>query len=107
MQAMLSKDGQAGTRAITRALDVLCCFTSHRHEWGITEMSEHLGYSRSVIHRILTTLEMERFVMRTQDHRYRLGTRALELGQSSRVANRLVWKAEPNLDALAEKTEGV
>jgi DNA-binding IclR family transcriptional regulator len=100
-------DSQSGTRAITRALEALCCFSSLRQEWGISEMADYLGYSRSVIHRILTTLERERFVTRTPSHRYRLGNRALELGQTSRVANRLVWEAEPRLDVLANDVQGV
>lgn len=98
---------QTGTRAITRALEVLCCFSSAKPEWGISEMALDLGYSRSVIHRILTTLEMERFVERTASRRYRLGTRALLVGQTSRVSNRLIWEAEPRLDALAVNVKGV
>ncbi len=98
---------QTGTRAITRALEVLCCFSSAKPEWGISEMAEDLGYSRSVIHRILSTLEFERFVERTEARRYRLGTRALLVGQTSRVSNRLIWEAEPRLDALANSVKGV
>lgn len=98
---------QTGTRAITRALEVLCCFTSAQPEWGVSEMAADLGYSRSVIHRILRTLEFERFVEQTETRRYRLGTRALLVGQTSRVSNRLIWEAEPRLDTLATNVKGV
>lgn len=70
-------------------------------------MAADLGYSRSVIHRILRTLEFERFVEQTETRRYRLGTRALLVGQTSRVSNRLIWEAEPRLDTLATSVKGV
>jgi DNA-binding IclR family transcriptional regulator len=97
----------AGTKAVSRAIEVLCCFNPAAQEWGITEMGDYLGYSKSVVHRLLSALERDRLVERTDRHRYRLGIRALELGQTYRAANPMVWHAEPRLTSLAKRVNAV
>ena len=96
-----------GIQSVSKALELLCCFAPDHPEWGITEMAEYLGLCKSAVHRILATCEEYHFVVRTSSRRYRLGTRALELGNVYRFDRRLLCKAEPALRHLADQTGSV
>lgn len=91
--------------SIERALEVLCCFSSERPEWGCTEIAEHLGLYKSTVHRFLATFEQAGLVERTATKRYRLGIRALELGNTFRAHQKLLEAAERPLRNLAEATD--
>jgi len=94
-------------QSIKKALDVLCCFTTDHPEWGVTELASYLGLCKSAVHRILTTCEQFQFVARTPDHRYRLGHRAVELGNVYRFDRGLLCNVEPVLRHLAEETDSI
>lgn len=96
-----------GIQSVSKALDLLCCFSPDHPEWGVTEIAVHLGLCKSAAHRILVTCEEYHFVVRTPSHRYRLGTRVLELGNVYRFDRRMLWKAEPLLRQLADQTGSV
>jgi DNA-binding IclR family transcriptional regulator len=96
-----------GIQSVSKALGLLCCFSAEHPEWGVTELAEYLGMGKSAAHRILATCEEHHFVMRTPSRRYRLGTRALELGNIYRFDRRMLWKAEPALRQLADRTASV
>lgn len=91
-------------QSVSKALDLLCCFSADRPEWGVTEVADYLGLCKSAAHRILATCEQYHFVTRTPQRRYRLGNRALELGNTYRLNRQLLRKAEPILLSLAEDT---
>jgi DNA-binding IclR family transcriptional regulator len=91
-------------QVVSKALDVLCCFSSDHPSWGVTELATHLGLSKSAIHRLLTTLEDYGFVQRTPSRRYRIGVRTLELGNVFRFDRKFLVRAEPLLRELALKT---
>lgn len=92
---------------MSKALDLLCCFSADHPEWGVTEIAEYLGLCKSAAHRILTTCEQYHFVVRTPDRRYHLGNRALELGNICRFDRRMLSKAEPVLHRLADETNSI
>jgi DNA-binding IclR family transcriptional regulator len=96
-----------GVQAIAKALDLLCSFSSDHPEWGVTEIAEYLGMCKSAAHRILATCEAYNFVERTASRRYRLGIRALELGNVCRFDRGMVRRAEPVMRALAEECGGI
>jgi DNA-binding IclR family transcriptional regulator len=91
--------------SIDRALEVLCCFSNERPEWGVSDLAEYLGFYKSTVHRFLANFEQVGLVERTADRRYRLGVRALELGNIFRFSQRLLEIAERPLRELAEETE--
>jgi DNA-binding IclR family transcriptional regulator len=62
------------------ALQILKAFTPEQPEWGVRELSGHLGWSRSTTHLLLSTLASEGFLMQSPDRRYRLGWAIFELG---------------------------
>jgi DNA-binding IclR family transcriptional regulator len=91
-------------KSVSKALEVLSCFSVDRPEWGVTEVAEHLGLFKSAAHRFLRTLEGAGYLESTPEHRYTLGLKVLELGHAFRHQNRLIGAAEPPLRWLAEST---
>ncbi|MCR4424932.1 MAG: IclR family transcriptional regulator [Firmicutes bacterium] len=79
---MNTKRDEKGTlRIADRIIDVLECFTVDQHEWGVTELANHLGMHKSVIHRILSSLDARGYVRRNPHTKtYTLGLRCLDLG---------------------------
>jgi DNA-binding IclR family transcriptional regulator len=73
----------------------------------VTEIADYLGLCKSAAHRILATCEQYHFVVHTPDRRYRLGNRALELGNICRFDRRLLSKVEPVLRWLADETNSI
>jgi DNA-binding IclR family transcriptional regulator len=58
----------------------LKAFTPEQPEWGVRELSCHLGWSRSTTHALLSTLASEGSLMQSSVRRYRLGWTIFELG---------------------------
>ena len=71
--------------AIGRAADVLFLFARAQSSLGVTEISQNLGVSKAVVHRILTSLR-ERDLLTTDPatRRYMLGPAVLELATAYR-----------------------
>ncbi|WP_150274696.1 IclR family transcriptional regulator [Paenibacillus tepidiphilus] len=88
-----------------RMLLLLECFTDLRPEWGVTELSEELDCYKSVIHRMLTTLEARGYVTQNPvTKKYRLGLKLFELGMVVARGMNLRTLARPVLETLAERT---
>ncbi|ULL13188.1 IclR family transcriptional regulator [Paenibacillus sp. H1-7] len=88
-----------------RILRLLECFTADKPEWGVTELSEQLGLYKSVVHRILVTLEHRGFVSKSPvTQKYSLGIKLFELGTI--VANRMSLRtvAKPIMEDLCAST---
>ncbi len=66
---------------VTKALQVLQAFTYERPVLGVSELARQLGMGKSSVHRILSTLGEQGFVVKTDDDRYRLGLKLHALGQ--------------------------
>lgn len=91
-------------KSVLRAMEVLSCFSTNHLEWGVSEVAEYLGWYKSAAHRFLRSLEQACYVERTSGHRYRLGIRALELGNIYSFQMRLLQVAEKPLRILAART---
>jgi IclR family KDG regulon transcriptional repressor len=67
-------------RAVDRALDILLCFSQEKPVLSLTEIADHIGISKSTVHRLLATLESKRFLFRNSTTgKYHLGFCFLEL----------------------------
>jgi IclR family KDG regulon transcriptional repressor len=90
------------TRTVSRAINVLLCFSHSEPELTLTEISTRLGIHKSTLHRLLGTLEAEGFVRRDPvSGKYRLGTRLLELADLVVEHSDLQRRALPYLYRLA------
>ncbi len=68
----------APNQAATRVLDVLAAFIGHPSPWGVTELSEHLGITKNMAFRALTTLTERGLLIRdASGSAYDLGWRVL------------------------------
>jgi DNA-binding IclR family transcriptional regulator len=89
--------------AVARALDVLCAFERPPHEFGPSRLARQLGMTKNHVFRVLKTLEAHGFVRRVDD-RYRVGMRALEIGQLALKHMDLVRVARPFVQSLHGRT---
>lgn len=97
--------GTAAT-AIDRALAVLCAFTRETPTFGVTELSERLGLTKSTVHRVLHELMARGLVAQEPLHRrYTLGYRVLALAQAVPSGTTLRQLCRPYLQHLRDETQ--
>ena len=65
-------------KSLAKALRVLSCFTIEEPIWGVTELAEHMGVTKSNIHNIVSTFQAMGYLERHPDGRYGLGMKMLE-----------------------------
>ncbi len=81
-------------KATARVLRVLSAFVADTEGFGVTELNQRLGMTKNMVHRALTTLVEQGYLMRkAATGRYELGVRILELQNFN--------QAEPDLRELA------
>lgn len=69
-------DAESGIRVLSRALDILECFSETSSEMTLMELTEKSGLSTSTVHRILRALEQREYLFRNEEtKRYSLGPR--------------------------------
>ncbi|MFV2000110.1 MAG: IclR family transcriptional regulator [Acidimicrobiia bacterium] len=92
--------------SVERAADVLNVFTElDGATVGVTELAQHLGLSKAVVHRILTSLRVKGFVgIDESTHRYSLGPAALALGLTYLQQIDVRDEARSVLRGLSERT---
>jgi DNA-binding IclR family transcriptional regulator len=70
----------AGTQTISRAAQLLSCFTAERPHLKLSDLATMLGLTQSTAHRYLSALESGGLVVRdSQQGGYRLGPKVIEL----------------------------
>jgi len=95
----------AGLKTVEKALRTLLCFTEERGQWSLTELSRELGMHKTVVSRILGTLQEHGFVARDPaTKRYRLGTAVVELGRVALGNYELRRVSLPVMSAVVEAT---
>ena len=93
-------------KSLEKALRLLKLFTCGKHELRVSEISEGLGYHKSSLQRLISTLVAEGFLERSPDRpaHYRLGVETLLLGNAAKENLNLRSVAKPFLLELAETT---
>lgn len=93
-------------RTLERALEVLKTFGRATSEFTAGQVAERLALPRSVVTRILATLEHADFVERSADNPrlFRIGLAACEVGAAYVAGNPLLRAAAEALDVLAART---
>ena len=79
---------------------VLDLFSVDRPEWGVTEVAEQLGIAKSSAHALLVSLAGVGLLSSTNQSRYRLGWRFLDLGETLKASLNLRGTALPLMRAL-------
>jgi len=69
-----SKNSSSAIQSVQRAATILRCFTQTDSDLGVTSLSQQLGWHKSTVSRLLSTLEQEGFVeQNSETGKYRLG----------------------------------
>ena len=90
-------------QSVSHALDVLEELCKAAGEVGVTELSKRLKLHKNNVFRLLATLELRGYVEQNKETEdYRLGVKALQLGQSYLTQSTLVARAMPILKSLSD-----
>lgn len=91
-------------QSVSHAIDVLEELCNSTGEIGVTELSKRLKLHKNNVFRLLATLELRSYVEQNHESEdYRLGPKALQLGQAYIQQSSLVSRALPILKSLSEK----
>lgn len=89
-------------QAVSHALDLLEQFHDDVDELGVTELSKRLKLHKNNVFRLLATLESRGYIEQNKaTENYRLGLKALELGQTFIKQMGLLRQAKPILENMA------
>jgi DNA-binding IclR family transcriptional regulator len=92
-------------QSVSHALDVLEELAKALGEVGVTELSKRLRLHKNNVFRLLATLELRGYAEQNRETEdYRLGVKALQLGQAYLNQSKLVARAQPILRSLSENT---
>ena len=88
-------------QAVSHALDLLEQFHDDVDELGVTELSKRLRLHKNNVFRLLATLESRGYIEQNKaTENYRLGLKALELGQTFIKQMGLLRQAKPILEDI-------
>jgi DNA-binding IclR family transcriptional regulator len=93
-------------KTLNKALMILRAFDRASPELSVAEIARGVGESRTVVTRVLVTLERNGFVERNAQGLYRIGLAACEVGALYLIDNPLAKLADETLLQLARSTSG-
>jgi IclR family KDG regulon transcriptional repressor len=90
-------------QSVSHALDVIEELCKANGEVGVTDLSKRLKLHKNNVFRLLATLELRGYVDQNRETEdYRLGVKALQMGQSYILQSTLVGRGTPILRELSE-----
>jgi IclR family transcriptional regulator, KDG regulon repressor len=94
-------------KSLVKALKIVKLFTPAKIEWSVGEIVEELGYHKSSVQRLVTTLTAEGFLERIRPKAgvFKLGPMLLMLGNVASQSTDLRRVARPFLRRLVEQTQ--
>ena len=99
-----SKGKTYHARSVSRALEILACFSQRRPELSLNEICELAGLPKPTVFRLLSALESARFVERCPDkEKYQVGIRAFEVGCVFLSHLSVERVARPIMDSLSKQ----
>ncbi|MGM0876691.1 MAG: IclR family transcriptional regulator [Bacillota bacterium] len=93
-------------RTVQRALDIINCFSLQNKELTLTEISSTINLAKSTTSRLLSTLEMNGFVIKdTNTLKYKLGYNLYYLGYIAGKSIQIKEVAYPFMQSLRNETK--
>lgn len=89
--------------SVRNGMKILRLFTADEPVWGVTEMAERVGLSKSSAHRLIATLHKQGYLEREKNGKYRLGLALLSLTGIITAQTELYRESLPILKELAEE----
>jgi len=93
-------------KSIKKALMILSAFEHQNREMGIVDLSQHLGFHKSMVSRMVKVLTASQFLQQNlQTRKYSLGPAISRLSRSlnQSLKSDLVYIAKPYLDMLRDE----
>ncbi len=90
--------------AVTKALEILDCFTPQETELSLNQLCDKTGLYKSRVHRLCGTLIHSGYLVRTSRTNYRLGPKLMVLGKVYEKTNSLRSIAVPLMRKLTAET---
>lgn len=75
-----SGSGATGVAAVDRALSILDAFADNDRKLTLAELAKRTGLYKSTVIRLAKSLEKARYLLRSEEGAYRLGSKVLSLG---------------------------
>lgn len=94
-----------GTQAICRAFELLKMFDDTHPQWSLGDLVAATTLKKTTAFRILSALEYEGVLQRTDAGDYRLGSELIALGGRAIRSNPLRTIAQPHLKQLTQQTK--
>jgi IclR family transcriptional regulator, KDG regulon repressor len=97
----------SGVKSLMKALRIMKLFRSDKPEWTARDIEMSLGYHKSSVQRIVSTLEKEGFIERSNETRggFRLGPQMIYLSNVAAQGVDLQKIARPSLERLTKQTK--
>lgn len=96
----------AQVRSVAKAMELLEALLRRRAPMSLQELSAAVGYPKSTVHALLSTLREHGMVSQEPDGRYALGVRLFEYGCAVSALRDVSKVARPYLERLSEKAGG-
>jgi DNA-binding IclR family transcriptional regulator len=97
--------GADSPQLLQRTFSVLALFTPERQEWTVTEIGRECGLAVPTVHRILSALRRNGYLVRDDNtKRYRFGPAIVRMGRTASLAVNMRSLAAPLLEGLARRT---
>jgi DNA-binding IclR family transcriptional regulator len=91
----------AGNRSVERACRLLSAFTIEQPSLTLGELAAAAELPKATVHRLAAALRASGFLIQTDDGRYGLGVKLLELGSVLRESMDVVQLCSPAMNAIA------
>ncbi len=93
-------DSSHSVQSVVRALSVLKCFTAHKTEWSLMELSSQVQLNKSTVFRMVHTLKTQGFLSVRPNGKYVLGAEMYHFAAWLTEQNRLKCEALPFMQHL-------
>lgn len=93
----------AGTQSIARTFTIIKLFDDTKPVWSLPDLIEASGLKRTTVFRILSALDAEGIIQKSDSGDYRLGHELIRLGGRAIRSNRLRPVARPYLENLVRE----
>jgi DNA-binding IclR family transcriptional regulator len=101
----LGGSGGDSPQLLQRTFSVLALFSPERQEWTVTEIGRECGLAVPTVHRILSALRRNGYLVRDDaTKRYRFGPAIVRMGRTASLTVSMRTLARPLLHALARRT---
>lgn len=107
IKKVAQKDGESSgqVQSLCRALSILNVIAEDDHGMTMTDISQRAGLPMSTTHRLLTTLQHERYVRYDNDQSlWKMGVQAFIIGNAFVQSRDIIATSRPFMTALMEKS---